>query len=77
MLAWNDVKRSFYKIEAKIFFKLYLILWTNAILKFQVPSQTVDRVTLESGIDVGQGITIGPGKLVKKNKRRAWNKRRA
>ena len=36
-----------------------------------------NRVTLESGIDVGQGITIGPGKIMKKNKRRALNKRRA
>ena len=38
---------------------------------------TVIKITLESGIDVGQGITVGPGKFVQKNKRRALNKHRA
>ena len=39
--------------------------------------QIRQRLTLESGIDVGQEITVGPGKFVKKNKRSALNKRRA
>ena len=29
------------------------------------------RITLESGIDVGQGINVGRGKFGKKNNRRA------
>ena len=32
------------------------------------------RITLESGIDVGQGINVGPGKFGKSNKRRVFNK---
>ena len=40
-------------------------------------NKTIDKDTLESGIDVGQRINIGPGKFVRKNKRRALNKRRA
>ena len=31
------------------------------------------RITLESGIDVGQGINVGRGKFGKKNKRSALN----
>ena len=31
------------------------------------------KVTLASGINVGQGINVGPGKFGKKNKRRALN----
>ena len=38
---------------------------------------SLNNLTLESVIDVGQGISVGPGRFGKKNKRRAWNKRRA